>query len=223
MIKNKFYLTNIVDNIATVTNKVQAKIPFLSKRFEDFYPFTNKEALIACGRDYPCLSKIVKVDYSVNQSRKIAFIHKKVLIKGTYLRLGNYFNGELVFSDKDEIFLQSGNIRKKIGNGRQPFLSDVGLIYHDRESHSIYLNGVSLIPLWDDYVSVGRPTVAGEWVYFETRKRPAPQGWEIWRFNFNTSKKEKVLDCGANPYVFKDKLFYSKWIRGKFETHFTLI
>ena len=53
-----------------------------------------------------------------------------------------------------------------------------------------------------------RRTYYNGFVYFETRNSPAPLGWQVWKFNIKTKDKIKILEHGANPYCFNNKLFY---------------
>ena len=128
----------------------------------------------------------------------------------------NIFKKKIVFSDEYSIYIANLNdLNKKTfyRNGIQPFLFELGVVYQNHGS--IFLNKERIIEPWDDYIVVGRPTVFQNWIYFETRKKPAPQGWEIWRYKIKSGQKEKILQDGANPYIYDKKLFYSKWIQEK--------
>lgn len=187
--------------------------------FEDFYPLDSTLALVACGKNYTRLSDIKLVKYKLHNKRVIIIKYLRVIQKGSYLRLGNFFEGKLVYSNKNNIYLKTDKEIVKVGEGIQPFMSELGMLY--QRQGIVFLNSRPLIKPWDDYVVVERPTLFDKWVFFETRKGPAPEAWEIWRFEISSGKKELILRHGANSYVFNDKLFYSRWLREKqmFETY----
>lgn len=173
-------------------------------KYEDFYPISDSVALLVCGEYYTCMNEIRQVNYTLESGGSIKFTEGTVIKNGKNLRLGNYYNGELIFSEGYEPV------------GIQPYKFDKGLLYQTRGK--IYLNDEVLFTVWDNYEVLGRPTYANGWVYFETRKSPAPFGWEVWKYNIETKEKVKLLDHGANPYVYEDKLFYSSWENGEFVT-----
>lgn len=182
------------------------------KKFEDFCPLTDDTALIVCGTEYTHLTELTKVKYKI-KGNKVHLFSPTILLTGTYLRLGNVFDGKLMFSDEYSVYtteIKNPTKRTYVCEGIQPYLFELGAVYQKRGS--IYLNHDVIIPPWDDYIVAGRPTVYNNWIYFEARIKPAPQGWEIWRYDLTSKKKEMVLNYGGNPYVYAGKMFYSHWV-----------
>lgn len=175
-------------------------------KWEDFYPITDNTALIVCGVDYTQMHEIREAEYTL-QGELVVLGESKVIKTGKNVRLGNYYHGELVFSE--------GYEPVKI----QPYRFDGGLLYQTKGN--IYLNDEILFTPWDNFKVLGRPTYHNGWVFFETREGPAPQTWEVWKYNLETKQKVKVLNRGANPYVYKDKVFYSFLNGNAFETRWT--
>lgn len=200
------------------------------KRFEDFCPLDDETALIVCGKTYTELTKIVRVNYQIKKN-KVFLSSPTILLTGKYLRLGNIFNDQLTFSDDYSIYKANMNDlsnRIFVCMGIQPYTLESDIVY--QKYYCIYLNNKKIITPLDDYIVIGRPTIHQDWIYYEARRKPAPQGWEIWRYNLKSRKKEMVLQSGANPYVYNGKLFYSSWVSGKpifglefLRTHFQVL
>lgn len=188
--------------------------------YEDFYPVTNTKAYLVTGSALNRLTAIKKAKYKIEDKKIVIIDTYDTQHKGGYLRLGNIFNGVIAYSDGYPGIIYINDI--PIREGMQPFIFDEGIVYQNKGR--IYLNDKLLIEPWGEYQVVCRPTFSDGWVYFETRKKVSTSGqvaayWEVWRFNMESKEKQRLLKYGANPYVFKGKLFYSKWFSGMFHTH----
>jgi len=191
--------------------------------YEDFYPITDELALITSGEDYEHLQWLKIVTYKVGSDSKVIITNDVAFKKGTHIRLGNIYNGKIVYSDNNVI--EPFNIK-----GEQPFMTNRGVLYtndggiYEKTFSGITIkvipdiNNVKIIDLWGDIKELGNPCEHDGWIYFEARKEPAPMGWQIWKFNIKTSERKLVREYGANPYVFRGKLYFSKWDGKKFET-----
>lgn len=165
---------------------------------EDIFPIDEKYALAVTGPAFTFLNQIVKVEYT-DTVRIVETVHT-----GTYLRLGNYYNGKLIYSDNYDIY-EDGKFLKE---GIQPFMTELGLLY---QHHGvIFLDDKIIIKPEPGYRTVGRPTFCNGIVYYETRKAEAPQGWEVWKHDINTGKNEFVCE-GCNACEYKDIIYYQKW------------
>ena len=172
--------------------------------FEDFYPINDEEVLVVSGPSLTHLNQILKIDY------KNGIIPKEIVRTGTYLRLGNYFKGKLIYSDNYDVFEDGKFLRE----GIQPYMTEFGLLY---QHHGvIFLDDIIIIKPEIGYFTVGRPTFSDGIIYYETRKSEAPQGWEVWKYDMNTGKNEFVCD-GCNAFGYKDMIYYQKWNNGEFE------
>lgn len=218
--QNKLFLLRRVLLLKLVgwLNRVLPLFSIFLTKFEDFCPLSKDEALITMGIDYSYLKCIKCVKYKTEENRvKINFLSAKTIIYGSYLRLGNVFNNKLVYSDEQQIFeknIQGG--QRLIRRGLQPYCFKEGLLY--QYDGSIYLNENEIIRPWGDFRIVGRPSFDDGWIYFETRNGPAPDSWQVWRYNLKSKEKQQILKKGANPYVYSDKLFYSKWEKNRFNS-----
>jgi hypothetical protein len=184
---------------------------------EDFYPISESEALITVGSTYTRLNEIRKVKYKV-EGHKVILLESTLYLQGIHMRLGNIFEGKLFYSDNNRLYYFDKGIGSLELQGEQPYATNLGLFYtHNR---SVYLNDNVIISLWEDFDEIGNVCVDSDWIYFETRrkKNPAPQGWEIWKFNINTKEKQQVVKHGANPDIYSGKLYYSIWGERGFET-----
>lgn len=181
-------------------------------KYEDFYPYSDTEALICCGDSYQNLSEIRKVYYELMEDGNIHLVLGDVVKNGSHLRLGNYYNGELYYSEGYKF------------ESIQPYMTDMGLLCQTKGK--ILLDDNVIIthdnPQYPEYV-VGRPTYSdGDGcVYYESRgniKQHKLHMWEVWRYSIETKKREKLLTNAANPYVYKGRLFYSTAVNGAFKT-----
>ena len=178
-------------------------------KYEDFYPYSDTEALICCGNSYQSLSEIRKVYYELMEDGDIYSVLGNVVKSGSHLRLGNYYNGELYYSE--------GHKFEKI----QPYMTDMGLLY--QQDGKIYLDDDILLThpnTSHPKYQIGKPSYQDEWVYFHSRghKKHFNTGiWEVWRYNVKSKQRQKLLDNAANPYVYKDKLFFNTWVNGAFK------
>ena len=189
----------------------------LLQKFEDFCPIDNENALIAHGIDYIHLNEIRQVKYSIEKENFVKIKSSKTIVEGNYLRLGNIFEGKLFFSEGYKIYMMKIGTgeKKEYGDGIQPFGYYDGIVY--QKNSCIYLNDKRIIIPQGDYEVAGRPTIYKNKIYYETRATAAPLGWEIWVYDIDT-KQEKKLIQGANPFVYNDKLFFSKWMESEFKT-----
>lgn len=174
--------------------------------YEDFYPITENLALVTTGDRLLTEIRIV-THWEVDENGKVIIKNSYPFIKGNHLRLGNIYKGKLFYSD-DGYF--EGEEKE------QPFRFEGGLLY--TFDTRIYMNGKILIDHWDNYISVGNPTVDGDLVYFEANKNGSQEGWDIWRFNLKTKEKELVKEHAANPNVLNGNLYYTKW-NGRWEVY----
>ena len=176
-------------------------------KFEDFSPFNSTDALVAHGDSYNHLDKISMVQYKIE--KEIKFLKFKELVRGTYLRLGNYFKGKLTYSDNYTVF-EDG---KFLFDGIQPYTFYKGTLY---QHHGvIFLNNEIIIKPQTNYIVVGRPTFYNGFVFYETRIENAPN-WETWKYDLKDNTHTPVL-FGANAFVYNDTIFYSKWNKKEFE------
>lgn len=190
----------------------------LLQKFEDFCPIDNNNALIAHGVDYTSLNEIRQVTYSIGNENLVEIEIGKTLVEGNYLRLGNIFEEKLFFSDGYKIYtmeIETGK-KKEYGVGIQPYGYSDGVVY--QKNSCIYHNNKRIIIPHGDYEVVGRPTIYKNKIYYETRADPAPFGWEIWVYDMYSKEKIKLKEGGANPFVYNDKLFFSKWMESEFKT-----
>lgn len=185
-------------------------------KYEDFYPYSDTEALICCGDSYQKLSQIRKVYYELMPNGSIDFTLGEVIKSGGHLRLGNYYNDKLYYTDGYD---KSGIV--------QNYMTDIGLFY--QQDSKIYLDDDILLTHTDTShpkYQIGRPSYQDDWVYFESRghKKYFDTGiWEVWRYNVKSKQRQKLLDNAANPYVYKDKLFFSTWLNGAFVSNWCYI
>ena len=161
----------------------------LLQKFEDFCPIDNENALIAHGNDYMHLNEIRQVKYFIGRENIVKFESEKTIVKGNYLRLGNIFEGRLFFSDGYTIYIMEMETGKKheYGEGMQPFGYSDGIVY--QKNSCVYHNDKRIIIPQGDYEVVGRPTIYKNKIYYETRSKPAPLGWEIWVYDINSKEK----------------------------------
>lgn len=161
---------------------------------EDVSQINESEYLAVTGPSFTHLNQIVRLDGNMNI--------KEVVKTGTYLRLGNIYNGKLIYSNNYDVFEDD----KFIKEGIQPYMTDHGLLY---QYHGvIFLDDKIIIKPEPGYFTVGRPTFNDGIIYYETRKSEAPKGWEVWKFENN--RNEYVCD-GCNPFGYKDTIWYQKW------------
>lgn len=175
-------------------------------KIEDFCPISDSEALCVNGQSYTELTEIVKVRYN----DRLELSEPETIKTGSYLRLGNYYDGELCYSDVYDVFIGD----EKICEGIQPYAFDLGIVYQNHGS--IYLNKEKIISPYEDYKVCGRPTEYNNQIYYETRCDIAPKGWEIWRYDIESNTNEFIIR-GANPYVYKNTLYYSLWNGSEFD------
>lgn len=162
--------------------------------FEDFVPISKTRALISAGPSYANLSVIAEVDWDLG--------NPKILVEGGHLRLGHIYKGELIFSDGKHV-------------PHQPFWHSTGKYWADGAPRArIFKDGEAFIDHFDGAEEIGKPWIYNGYIYFECRfaKNPVPFGWEIYRMNLKSGKKEQVVKPGANPCVFNKKLYYG--VRG---------
>ena len=182
--------------------------------FEDFYPVSKEEAYFVGGPQFVKLIRLCKANWSETPEGVVHVSNVEIVKRGTYLRLGNFYNGELIYSEKG-IGVVGSDITSKTAH--QPFKTDHGLYYTDDSPNArIYKDGELFLDHWDGYKEIGNPFIDGDLMYFEGREdhKPAPKGWEIWTFNLRTGEKKKILQQAANPYVFEGKMYYtdfSQW------------
>jgi len=190
----------------------------LLQKFEDFCPIDDTNALIAHGVDYSHLTEILKVKYSIENDNSIHIESGIPLAKGKYMRLGNLLDGKLVFSDCYKIYTFDfqNNTKIEYGEGLQPYGYKDGIVY--QRNACIYNNDERIIIPHGEYEVVGRPTIYKNKIYYEARASPAPRGWEVWSYDMGTKEQIKIKEEGANPFVYDDKLFYSKWVGSEFKT-----
>ena len=170
--------------------------------YEDFCPINDKEALIVTGPSYTNLNQIVKTDYNLNLIETIK--------TGTYLRLGNIYNDKIFYSDNYTVYEDV----KFLIEGIQPYMTEYGILY---QHHGvIFLKDEIVIKPETGYFTVGRPTFYDDIIYYETRKSEAPQGWEVWKYDFDSNKTEYVCD-GCNAFRYNDTIYYQKWNGKEFE------
>ena len=170
--------------------------------FEDLYPIDEDNALIVSGPSLTHLNQILKVSY------KNGINIKETIKTGTYLRLGNYYNEKLIYSDNYDIFEDGKFLRE----GIQPYMTEYGLIY---QHHGvIFMNDEIIIKPETGYFIVGRPTFSDGVIYYETRKSDAPYGWEVWKHE--NCKNDYVCD-GCNAFGYNDMIYYQKWNGVEFE------
>ena len=126
------------------------------------------------------------------------------------------YNGILTYSDRLIIYQKEGELpAKRYWKGLQPYFCEYGLLY--QQDNHVYLGRDVLIDKPDDVFDMGRPTVAGDTVYYERNKKGySPATWEIWKYNMITKKNEYFI-TGANPFHYKDKLYYSFWTGKEYE------
>ena len=185
--------------------------------FEDFYPLSDTTALVVTGgewwadasskrRDYMHNKFVVKLSYTLNYNTVQLGQVEECVVSGTHLRLGNYFESKLCYSDNYKIYYGDGEF---LGEGEQPFLHETGL-YYTLDS-KIWKDGNLLIPLFNMFTEVCHPTISGNWIYFECLLGHAPGGWQVWKQHIKTQQRIPVMAHGANPYVFEDYLYFSYW------------
>ncbi len=188
--------------------------------FEDFCPQSSDTALVVTGVDYMHHSEIREVRYHLEDER-VVVESSRLVRDGTHVRLGNIWNGRLIFSD-------AGTVHSDLdisfrGLAEQPFRAADGLFY--TQDSEVWLDGKKLIGRFDGYDEVCHPTVDGREVYFEAKRADplfpgSAKGWQVLRYHLDLRTIELVLAHGANPYVYDGKLFHSRWsdaLRG-FET-----
>lgn len=182
------------------------------QKFEDFYPIDDSNALVVAGNNYNELSQLWNINYRMKDG--VVFIEEqRCTMTGKHLRLGNIFQNKLVYSDEWKIYQDGEFIRE----GMQPYCFEKGIVYH--KNAMIYLNDEKIVEPPVDHIEFGRPTIYGNFIYYESRKDEAPSGWEIHRYDMNTNTSEFVRK-GANPFCYNDVLFYSYWLKTEFETRY---
>lgn len=181
---------------------------------EDFYPLSEEEAFVTTGEDFTRLRRICVVKYKVIEGKVVIDgSSAKAICEGEYLRLGNFYNDDLIFSDRERRGILPEKYKCGSDGAHQPFVDSDGTYYTDGDGKNkgVYFNGKLLIKLWGNIKELGNPFVHGDYVYFEAREDVAPRGWQIWKYNKTNGDKELVKDNGANPCIFDGKIFYGKW------------
>jgi hypothetical protein len=190
--------------------------------YEDFVPISDVVALASVGPAIDKLDKICKVLYEINSDEIVLNKFQEIIVRGEYLRLGCMYDKTLVFSERNCGIFGCDIIKSK--TAYQPFKNESGTYYvDDFPLPKIFFNNQILIPHWDNFVSVAKPFVYKDYIYFEARRKinKAPKGWEIWKMNLNTMEKELVATQAGNPSIYCDNLFYtdfSKYNNGIFST-----
>jgi hypothetical protein len=166
--------------------------------FEDFVPISDTRVLVSAGTSYRQLSVIVEADWNLE--------NPTILARGKYLRLGHLKDNNLVYSE--------GWNRR-----HQTFLHETGIYYSDNAPTArLYKDDNILIDHWEGISEVGNPWIDGGLLFFEARysNTPAPDGWWIYCSDLN-GKNIKRLIKGANPCIFKEKLYYGIWNGNAFD------
>ncbi len=185
--------------------------------FEDFYPLSSSTALVVTGgelwadtgfkrRDYMHNKFVVKLSYTLNHNTIQLGQVEECIVSGTHLRLGNYFESKLCYSDSYRIYHGENSFLR---DGEQPFLHESGLYY--TFEGEIWRDARVFAPRFDDFSEVCHPTISGEWVYFECLSGSAPEGWQVWREHLTTKYRMPVILHGANPYWYEGHLYFSAW------------
>lgn len=171
--------------------------------YEDFVPVSDGEALITRGRSLTALGEIALAPYRVEGERVVLSGKGRTLASGGHLRLGNLNGGVLGYSCSGVGLVNTPCFSP---SGIQPFTTDADC-YWNEPGRGIWRNGELFLSHWNGG-AVGKPAVAGRWLYFEARGpgAPMPQGWEVWR----VSGEDREFVCiGANPHPWNDWLFFT--------------
>ena len=164
---------------------------------EDFVPYSETRALVSAGASYRDLRYILDVHYRFGESLSLS--DPVILKRGSYLRLGHFHNGELVYSDGWK-------------GPHQPFQHKSGHYYTDDAPHArLYRDGKLLIDRWPGVAELGNAWV-DEYIWFEARHEnlPAPWGWNLYRADLD-GQNISHLFAGANPCMSGETLYYGIW------------
>ena len=170
---------------------------------EDFVPYSDDRALVSAGTSYRDLRYIADVHYEFKDTLNLS--NPVILRTGTYLRLGHYHDGELIYSDGWR-------------GPHQPFRHESGCYYtHDAPLARLYRDGELLIDRWPGVAELGNAWV-DDYIWFEARHEqlPAPWGWNLYRADLD-GKNITHLFTGANPCMSGATLYYGIWNGSTFD------
>jgi hypothetical protein len=171
---------------------------------EDFVPYSDSRALVSAGKHYRALNFILDVGYIFDEG--LTLYEPIVRETGSWLRLGHYHNGMIVYSEG--------------GSGpHQPFMFGTDCYYTDNAPHAkLYKNGRVLIDHWGDVAELGNAFVDDLGLIFEARRecQAAPSGWALYSADHD-GKKVKYLCNGANPAIYNGTVYYGIWAGTQFD------
>jgi len=182
--------------------------------FEDFFPLSDRHALITTGEKLNRLDKIETISWKLMGDRVFFTSDPLEVVSAPNVRLGGVFDGKLVYSHSGGIV--GADIFSPTAH--QPFVKDNDIYYTD-EWPKVKIHkhdGVSeFAEIYVDHFGqmqqVGNPCWIGDDLYFEARESVAPKDaglWQIWRLR---NGELEFVTYGANPAGLQNKLFWGEW------------
>jgi len=177
--------------------------------FEDFFPLSDRHALITTGEKLDKLDKIETIAWNIIGGDRVFFTSDPLaLVSAPNVRLGGVFDGKLVYSHSGGIV--GADIFSKTAH--QPFVKDNDVYYTDNwPKVKIYRNEETYVDHFGQMQQVGNPCWIGDDLYFEARESMnphRPELWQIWRLR---NGQLEFVTYGANPAGLQNKLFWGEW------------
>lgn len=194
----------------------------LRRLFEDFVPISETEALITTGAALDTLDRVEIVRYQLDDEGYVRMGGSRaVLAKGPGVRLGGFFDGQLIYSTRNDGVIREGvQVERWDGwvipkSAHQPFVHEGSLYYTDEWPYvKIHQDGKLFLDHFGPMVQVSNPCWVGDVMYFECRDTVAPNrpdAWQIWSKDRSCSCPPRFVAQGANPAQFGGRLFWGEW------------